>query len=172
MPATYEPIATNTLGTATTSITFSSISGSYTDLIIQGQAGNSTFGGTDFTDLRIRFNSDTGSNYSDTIMKGNNSTATSTRSNSSAFILAGWYPISNNSNYFGATIIQISNYSNATTYKTALTRTNLALTGGAVLASVGTWRNTAAITSVTITSDGSWPFMTGTTFTLYGIKAA
>jgi hypothetical protein len=34
MAITYEPIATTTLGTAAASVTFSSISGAYTDLVL------------------------------------------------------------------------------------------------------------------------------------------
>ncbi len=60
MPATYEPLATTTLGSAASSVTFSSISGSYTDLVVvfSGTAG----GGN--SNLILTFNSDTGSNYS------------------------------------------------------------------------------------------------------------
>jgi hypothetical protein len=62
MAITYEPIATATLGTATASVTFSTISGSYTDLVlvIQRRYGYSN----KWYATSIRFNSDTGSNYS------------------------------------------------------------------------------------------------------------
>ena len=45
MAKTYEPIATTTLSTATAEVTFSSISGSYTDLvyIIYNKSGGNKF---------------------------------------------------------------------------------------------------------------------------------
>ena len=67
-------------------------------------------------------------------------------------------------------IINIQNYSNTTTYKTILGRANNAVTG--VTETVGLWRSTSAITSMTLLqSYGSDLFKTGSTFTLYGIKA-
>jgi hypothetical protein len=59
------------------------------------------------------------------------------------------------------------NYSNTTTYKTVLTRAGR--NNQATEAFVGLWRNTAAITSISLTSQ---TYTTDSTFTLYGIKAA
>ena len=69
-------------------------------------------------------------------------------------------------------ILQLMNYSNTTTYKTILSRTNAAANG--VDATVGLWRSTSAITSIEIgkNSGMSGTFQIGSTFTLYGIKAA
>jgi hypothetical protein len=58
------------------------------------------------------------------------------------------------------------NYSNTTTYKTILSRSNRA--EQATEAFVGLWRNSAAITSISIASA---TFTTNSIFTLYGIKA-
>jgi len=62
MPATYEPIATTTLGSAAATITFSSIPATYTDLVI-------VFAGTATANLNplMSFNSDSGTNYSTTV---------------------------------------------------------------------------------------------------------
>jgi hypothetical protein len=62
------------------------------------------------------------------------------------------------------------NYANTTTYKTVLTRANAAASG--VDASVGLWGSTAAITSITFDLPLVRTISTGSTFTLYGIKAA
>jgi hypothetical protein len=67
-------------------------------------------------------------------------------------------------------IIDIMNYSNTTTYKTALHRFNDA--NAIVFAIVGLWRNTAAINQVRVFSTNAVNFAVGSTFTLYGIKAA
>jgi hypothetical protein len=62
MTATYEKIATTTLGSTTATVTFSSISGAYTDLVLVERLVKSITGGS----LQVRFNSDTGTNYSAT----------------------------------------------------------------------------------------------------------
>jgi len=163
MTATYEKIATNTLGSATNSITFSSISGSYTDLVlilnITGFSDPSYSGA-------LRFNSDTGSNYSLTNLYGDGSSAGSDRTTSAAQIQSYGKAIGV-PNAVSSAITNIQNYSNATTYKTVLTRWGQA--GAGLNANVGLWRSTSAITSVTIFGLNSNTFSTGSTFTLYGI---
>lgn len=164
MPAgsTYTPIATTTLGSAATSYTFSSISGSYTDLVL-------VFAGTMSApdDLGIRFNSDTGSNYSTTILGGNGTTAFSTRVSTQTQGYLDWAGLTTAQ---GNAIVQIQNYANTTTYKTYLSRFNQAARG--TDACVGLWRSTAAITSVTIKAVGANNIAAGSTFTLYGIASA
>jgi len=165
MPAgsTYSTIATTTLGSAASSYTFTSISGSYTDLIIVAQIK-----GTATTYLNLRFNGDTGTNYSRTTLSANGSTVTSERRTNQAQINTDYNEaVETNFNYINT--LQIMNYSNTTTYKTVLCRANNAATGTG--ATVGLWRNTAAITSVTLVANNN-TFDTGSTFTLYGITAA
>jgi len=163
MPTTYEPIATTTLGSAQASVTFSSISGSYTDLVLVFNGSNATSN----NGLRIRFNSDTGTNYSSTYLYGNGSTAASSfGSNTTGAQIA----VDINSSQ-GMCIAHIMNYSNSTTYKTVIGRGSSA--GTYADAGVSLWRNTAAITSVTVLlGAGTSNFSSGSTFTLYGIKAA
>jgi hypothetical protein len=68
-------------------------------------------------------------------------------------------------------IIQIQNYANTTTYKTALVRINA--TDFRTYASVVLWRKSPeAINRVNIKMEASGNFATGSTFTLYGIAAA
>lgn len=165
MPAgsTYSTIATTTLGSAASSYTFSSISGAYTDLIIIAQVK-----GTATTYLNLRFNGDTGSNYSRTTLSGNGSTASSERRTNQTQINTDYNEaIETNFNYINT--LQIMNYSNTTTNKTVLCRANNAATGTG--ATVGLWRSTAAITSVTLLANNN-TFDVGSTFTLYGIAAA
>jgi hypothetical protein len=164
MTATYEKIATSTIsGSSTSQVTFSSISGSYTDIVIVFNGG-SVSGPVDLT---MQVNSDTGSNYSSTDLNGDGSSATSNRlTNRTQFNCNRAAYISNNLN--SNQIIQLLNYSNATTYKTFLSRANNA--GVATDTTVGLWRNTAAITAIKlfVTADN---FRDGSTLTLYGIKA-
>jgi hypothetical protein len=163
MPSTYEPIATQTLGSAAASVTFSSITGTYTDLILicAITAGNTGDG-------YLRFNSDTGSNYSDTVLRGNGTTASSVRDTSVPGIDIGPTSLITGAEV-GSLKIQIQNYSNSTTYKTSLIRFDEATNN--VSAIVGLWRNTNAITAIDIVSrSGTWGV--NSTFSLYGIKAA
>jgi hypothetical protein len=159
--ATYEPIATTTLGSAQSSVTFSSISGSYTDLVLVVNTANST----GQTDIYLQFNSDSGNNYSKTQLYGTGSAAGSNRQTSyNSFTGFGYIGTTR-----GTAIGHIMNYSNSTTFKTVLARSND--TAGLVMANVGLWRNTAAITSILI-GYGADNFIAGSTFTLYGISAA
>ena len=167
---TYTPIATTTLGSNTTTVTLSSIPSIYTDLrvVIVPASSSGTNG------IRMRINGDTGTNYSATYLSGTGSAANSGRTTSSANMSL--------SNYVGITTtlgeviytLDFMNYSNTTTYKTTLIRTNQAANG--VEGNVGLWRSTSAINSLSfnINTFGSstGDFITGSTFTLYGIAAA
>ena len=162
MPSTYEPIATQTLSSPSTSVTFSSFSG-YTDLylIVSGKSDGSN------ADFGLRFNGDTGTNYSRLYLYGNGSTATSgVTSNSGYMNLMNFSNVQTEVNR-----VHIMNYSNSTTYKTCLSRIDDAASLGTV-AQAGLWRNTAAITSLSIVTGGASALQAGTMLTLYGIKAA
>lgn len=166
--STYTPIATTTLGSAAASYTFSSISGSYTDLVLV-IAGTVTSNGSGVV---ARFNSDTGSNYSVTSLRGTGSAASSSRASNQTY---AWLSYGDG---FSSTeqcnlLAQIQNYSNSTTFKTVITRQNNAngSSGAGVEATVNLWRSTSAITSVTLLCD-SGNLNTGMTLTLYGIAAA
>lgn len=163
MPAgsTYTPIATTTLGSNVASYTFTSISGSYTDLILV-ITGTTTTNGINYW---LQFNSDTGSNYSYTMILGTGSAASSGRSTSQTK-----WRVANNSSSTNTTptIVQIQNYSNTTTYKTGLARFGDASYG--TWANVGLWRSTSAITSITVSSDTN--LASGSIYTLYGIASA
>ena len=164
MAVTYEPIATTTLTSAAADVTFSSISGSYTDLIL---IVNGKWTGSGPSSFGLRFNSDSGSNYSITRLYGDGSSANSNRSTSFTHTSGGQLDATN----FNPNITHIMNYSNSTTYKTVLWRGNIPSTQ--VEAAVSLWRSTSAITSITAGYfDVSANWASGSTFTLYGIKAA
>jgi hypothetical protein len=164
MPSTYTPLATNTLGSNTSSVTFSGISGSYTDLILVISGRISSTSGGNVSSLR--FNSDSGNNYSMTRLSGNGTSASSDRVSNTSF--AG-YALVANATEFSPIIYHIQNYSNTTTNKTVLGRGNWV--GSSITATVSLWRNTAAITSIEMfPNSATW--IAGSTFTLYGVKSA
>jgi hypothetical protein len=161
MPATYEPIATTTLGSAQASFSFTSIPGTYTDLVavvVASTSGN----------LKIELNSDTSGNYSNTILYGTGSSALSARNSNTTGLIFG---TTANTVGNGVNLYHFMNYSNTTTYKTALSRGN-DIDNGLVRADVGLWRSTSAITSIRFISNLGSNLATGSTFTLYGILKA
>jgi hypothetical protein len=157
---TYVALATQTLGSNAASVTFSSISQAYTDLFIVYNTGV-----VSTTNDYVRLNGDTGSNYSWTRMVGTGSAASSSRGSNDSKMIVGDVTTT----IVTTQIVNIQNYSNTTTFKTILNRSSAP--NSAVTASVGLWRNTAAVTSVTLLPDGtSW--LAGSTFTIYGISNA
>lgn len=174
MPSTYEPIATQTLGTSASSITFSSIPGTYTDLRISftgiltsGSSGDS---------LAIRFNGDTAANYSRTFLQGDGSAGSSSRATAQEYGLIGQQIGRFNPSFAGVDIFSYA----GSTFKTFLSQgAEVGTSGGSgqygdVVCWVNLWRSTAAITSVQIAPryGGLAVFDIGTTATLYGIKNA
>lgn len=160
--STYTPIATQTLGSAAASVTFSSISGAYTDLVLVANGSTSANAAAS-----IKFNGDTASNYSRTYIYGDGSTAGSGRDASGGGSSAKIFDFSTSNS---TAIINIQNYSNSTTFKTSLSRASQS--GVLTAAYVVLWKATpAAITSIDLTTS-TGTFSTGTTFTLYGIAAA
>jgi hypothetical protein len=159
---TYEPIATiSVVGSVTASVTFSTISGAYTDLVLAVNAAV-----TSGASCRLRFNGDSSTNYSDTRLLGNGTAASSDRLTTRNHINCGDLSTTvGNSNQ----IINIQNYSNATTYKTVLTRANVPASN--VSANVSMWRSTSAITSIEVLSSAG-NLVAGSTFTIYGIASA
>ena len=164
---TYEPIATTTLSSATPTVTFSSISNTYTDLVLIAQLTTAAA-----TNMRIRFNADTASNYGSTHMSGNGgtiSTGVETTNTAGLIDYQGGYP-NGGASSVSTYVININNYSNTTTWKTWLTRASNAGTGTEVTA--GVWRQTSAINQVQIRTSSGGNMSVGSIFTLYGIKAA
>lgn len=161
MAATYEAITTQTLSSAQSSITLSSIPQTYTDLVIVAN-GASTSGGS----MMTKFNGDGGANYSYTYFYGDGSGVYGGRSLSQSAGIAG---SRNGIGTQGGGIMQINNYSNTTTYKGMFSRqfgsTQI------VWFSTGRWGNSSAITSIVFTDESGGNFTTGFTITLYGIKA-
>ena len=167
MAATYEPITTTTLSSNQSSVTLGSggtISQAYTDLVLVANLACTS--GSQRASWRV--NGDTGSNYAKTYVLGDGSSTASNRTanETESYIFDG---IALPTALTGNLIQHYQNYSDTNMYKTVLSRCNNP-SGGTSLV-VGLWRSTSAITSITLTpSGGNW--LSGSTFTLYGIKAA
>lgn len=166
MPATYEPIATTTLGSAAASITFSSIPNTYTDLrliLVGKNAANAA-------SWRLEYNSDTGTNYSNTFLGGDGSTTESSRNTSLGYFQISAISAPTTSLCMAA--VDIFSYAGSTNKTALVSFANDRNGAGGVAANVGLWRNTSAITSIKWYAANSENFATGTTATLYGILKA
>ena len=163
--STYQPIASVTLSSAQSSVTFSGIPQTYTDLVLV--INNIVSSGTG-NDTALRFNDDTASNYSNTYMLGTGSSALSGR-NPLTYADNGY--LDANSGNPNTRIIHLMNYANTTTFKTQLTRAS-GQNGGQVTAYVNLWRSTSAITKILIYSAFSLSYASGSTFNLYGVANA
>lgn len=162
VPRTYDPIASATLSSDTTDVTFSSIPGTYTDLrLVTSLIGS----GASAIDADYRVNGDTGSNYSWTILYGNGAQAVSNRTSSWSSYRIGYLP-ANTGTVWSASQIDFMSYANTNVFKTTLVRH--AAPNNFVHCIVGTWRSTSAITSITVVGG----LKAGSTLSLYGIKAA
>ncbi len=162
MATTYEKIATTTLSSNASSITFNSISQNYTDLVFITSGASQPAGGGS---ISLRFNGDTASNYSYIYVFGGGSGSGST----GAFGNVSGCLVNRHNTTEGSGWASIMNYSNTTTYKSLISRgggNNIAIMLG------GMWRSTAAITSISCAMESGPGFATGFTATLYGIKAA
>ena len=159
---TYTLIASNTLASVTTEITFSSIPSTYTDLVVvvNYKANN----GAKY--LTMRLNGDTGTNYSRTEIFATDTAITNQRlaNENYAYINSVNAPTGT----WATFILNLNDYSNTTTYKTILTRANSSTNVGM---NTNLWRSTAAINTIFLTALGSG-YDIGSTFRIYGIEAA
>ena len=166
MSLTYEPIATTTITTATHPVTFSSIPSTYTDLIAVVNLKQTASSGSN---PYFYFNNTTGVTCSQTLVYGNGSTTGGGRFTTASTIpLFWWSNLTDTSFAFQATV-HINGYSNTTTYKPVLCRNSDATKGTETSASQ--WQSTNAINQINF-AIGSNAFAIGSTFTLYGTKAA
>jgi len=159
---TYESIATQNI-TGNSSVTFSSIPSTYTDLkIIFISKGNPSF----YPTLFMTFNGDTATNYSQTVIYGNGSSAASNRSTDQQRInITAHISIQEQPVFFDINIFRYADSIN----KTVLFNNAQDKNGtGAVTLGAGLWRNTSIISSINFTTN-TW-FYDGTA-TLYGIKS-
>jgi hypothetical protein len=160
--STEVAIATQTLGTAAASITFSSIPGTYTDLrLVLTEFSSNT------ATTRLRFNGDSGANYASISLYGTGTAVGTVKQGSDTGIWLDYYS-------GGSTTIPLLQIADIFSYtgstkKTILVNGNADKNGsGAVERIAGLWSNTAVITSITAARD-SGNYNAGTIATLYGI---
>jgi len=155
---TYVALAEIELASATSSVTLTGFSQDYRDLILVVNGASS---GTSLVGLR--FNSDTGTNYSYVLMLGNGGSTDSASGSSQDEARVGVFWSTPNT-----LITQIQDYSATDKNKTLLSRSNNA--SNRVSATATRWASNSAIHTVSVVNDVS-AFTAGTTLSLYGIEA-
>lgn len=166
MPATYEPIATVSMA-GTNTATFSSIPNTYTDLKVVIFVKHISQG-----ILNMRFNGDsTSGNYSHTNLRANGTTVAAVRDSSTGGLYLNFQQNLSDT-YFAFATVDIMAY-NSSNFKTSIwtVANDNHTTRGEVCIGAGSWKVTDAITSVSFTV-ANQPYDSGSTATLYGIKAA
>lgn len=179
MPAgnTYDSIATYTVaGSSTASYTFSSIPSTYTDIVVIASVRSDTAANT--TNFLSQVNGAAGNVYDGFVLRGNGTSATAARYNKfidPTFAAPVGTMVANNatSGTFSNHIISWNNYSNTTTYKTFLARSNSQNNTATANteAVVNMYFGTSAISSITFFPEAG-NFVAGSTISIYGIKAA
>ena len=170
MPGSYESIATATGTGSSGTITFSSIPSTYVALQIRGIARTTPL--SNVVNFNIRFNGDTGTNYTRHSLIGDGATVSAggqTAQNSILVYEAG-RGANAAANIVGISIIDIHDYASTTKNKTVriISGSDANDTTGDVALASGLWLSTAAIDSISlVTTSGSWT--TQTQFALYGI---
>jgi hypothetical protein len=171
----YESIATVTVGSGgQATVEFTSIPGTFTHLQIRWIARENTGSvSTPDENIRIRFNSDTGGNYSIHRLNGNGSTVYADGyANESDVVATGFSGNGATASIYGAGVIDILEYNNTNIYKTIRSLSGVDQNGsGSIWFNSGNWRNTSAITSIEL-RESTNSFKQYSQFALYGIKGA
>ena len=175
--AAWTHIAHDSLSLPASSVTWSSISGSYDHLCIKISArsdSSDTYGG----EVRVTLNGDTGSNYSGTILWAYQSTPQSTRASSAAYMNYSYVSdASQAAGTFGSATYWIPHYSNTANFKQMISSSAAEDTSSTdsdwILAvEAGLWQDTSAVDQITLTAGAADDFVQYSTFTLYGVTGA
>lgn len=173
MATTYTLISSNTLTSSAASVTFSAIPSTYTDLVLKASARNASTANTYPSIMKIQFNGDTSSLYSTTFLCGQDGTTGSFRE--SAVDRIGAYASNSNastSNTFCNVEIYIPSYTasqNKPVGVNGAAEIN-STTGDIIAVESGLYRSTTAISSINISNGNSANFVSGSSFSLYGIS--
>ena len=157
---TYTLLNQITLAASSSTITFSNIPQNLGDLVLVIN-GNVTGSLT----TRVRFNGDSGSNYTYVSAAGDNANGTY----STAATNTGIIPLPDfaDNNAFQH-IYQVMDYSTVDKHKTVLVRAGVSATSPNMVGA--RWASTSAITSIQVVASAN-AYTSGTTFSLYGVVA-
>jgi len=164
--SSYIPIASQTLTSTASSVTFSSIPATLGGKTLRDLVLVISIPGSNNQSLDLRFNGDTNSNYNFVMMRGNGSNTLSQggRGQSNLNLHFNDSRIGNNANF----VVQIFDFAQTDKHKTVLSRYNSS--SAMTQATAARWANVAAMTSILVTAFSSGSYNIGSTFSLYGIE--
>jgi len=170
MANTYTLINSTSLSSSAASVTFSAIPATYDDLVLQISARSDNASNT--TNIYVTLSGDTGSNYSETLVRGDGSNAYSDGFSNITPFFRSLQAVGDSatSNTFSSVELYFPKYTTSANKPASffsITENNA--TAASLRAGAGLWRNSSAITSILIEQIGS-NFKSGSTFWLYGIK--
>jgi hypothetical protein len=172
--AAYELLETQVL-TGVNTVTFSNLNSSYGStyqhlqlrMVVQSTRASSLDG------VIVTFNGDTASNYSYHFLQGGNpSSVTSSAAANASKIFGGYIPGTTNATSWSPVIMDILD-----PFETTKNKTTRSLCGQIdanwqlVTFTSGSWRNTAALTSITVAPDVGTAFSIGSRFSIYGMRS-
>jgi hypothetical protein len=154
----FQSIATVSVGSGGTStVSFTSIPSTFVHLQIRFIVRENTGSVSNTSDnFRIRYNGDTGSNYSlqRIFQNENNNNAGDFYANQTDVVASGLAGASTTASVFSGGIIDIYNYANTNMYKSMKSKMgSVNATNGGIFYTGGVWRNTNAITSIELRPD-------------------
>jgi hypothetical protein len=165
----YELIST-AFGTGSSgTVTFSSIPNSYKHLQIRYAA--QPVAGTNLAGITLRFNGDTGTNYSRHSLNSYGSGTPLADGNANRTTIDVGFINGSTTNGAASGILDILNYANTSLYKTTRTLSGITASTLDIRIQSGNWRNTNAVTSIELFIP-SGNFNTASRFSIYGIKGA
>lgn len=168
----YDSLASVTLSATTASVIFAGIPSGYKHLQIRF-ISRTTVASTGFDDTLVQFNGDTGANYAFHRLMGDGSTVTAVGLTGYPNIYISGSSVRGNSmsNAYGATILDILDYSSSVKNKVTRALDGVDINGsGEIHLMSGLWLSTSPITSITLTAESSHSFAQYSTFALYGVK--
>jgi hypothetical protein len=167
----YESIATVTVGSGgATTIDFAGIPTGYKhlQLRISSRLNYANW----WASTSMRFNGDSGNNYSYHDLLGDGSSAQAQNASSQNKMYIGWSAgTTTNANVFGSIIVDILDYTNVSKNKTVKSLSGVDGNGGGIVSiESNAWYSTNAINSISIIPNNGTTFQQYSQFALYGIK--
>lgn len=166
----FDLLETTVLGSNASSVTFSNLNTAYgsTYQHLQIRLAAKTDRGATNDNVILRFNGDSATNYSIHNLRGSSGSVVSGAGTNETKVVCR--AVGGNSGNFGAVVIDILDPFETTKYPTV--RSLGGYSPDIIELGSGSWRNTAAITTILLDQDVGSNFLTGSRFSLYGIKAA
>lgn len=172
IPGSFESIATITVGSGgSANIDFQDIPSTYTHLQLRGILKNTTAAST-VGSPTMRFNNDTGNNYSRHYINTDGTTVGGGGGASQSSMYAGTDIGANATSVFGALVIDILDYKNTNKYKAIRSLSGADNNGSGYFQYFsGLWMSTSAVNRITLLP-GANNFAQYSTVALYGIREA